>query len=386
MARILFVMNIFPGPGGLESVTGNLIEALSKDNDIYVLAYCRTEGLELPAGVKEAFYFTGESREVNISFYNDIVAGKNITHVINQGMYPILSEVIFNPQADSVVKVISVLHGMPGYERREYWCLDRIRKSGAARLAGRRIMKWFGLNRSYNRYVGSYKSAYRAAMKGSYRIVLLCDNYIREFCRIYGFEDNENKIVAIPNPLPASYSGIPEPDFGGKENLIIFVGRLSAEKNVSLMLDTWKLLYRRLPGWKFQIIGDGPMRRELEHQSDGLCNVEFEGYTLSPQNYYRKAKILLLASEYEGYPMSLIEAQRFGTVPVACPSGKGVESILENGGGVLVPEPKPEVMARTISGLVTDEERLKSLSLSVYRKSDANKISGIADKWRRLLE
>ena len=385
MAKILFVMNIFPGQGGLESVTVYLIEALRKDNDIYVLAHCRAEGLELPSGVKEAFYFTGDSRKDKVAFYNDIVEGKGITHVINQGMYPILSEVIFNPQADSVVKVISVLHGMPGYERREYWCLDRIRKSGAARLAGRRIMKWFGLNRSYNRYVGSYKSAYRAAMKGSSRIVLLCDNYIREFCRIYGFEDNENKIVAIPNPLPSSYSDIPEPDFGKKENLIVFVGRLSAEKNVSFMLDTWKLLYDRHPGWKFRIIGDGPLRRDLEHQAECLCNVEFEGFTPSPQDYYRKAKILLLASEYEGYPMSLIEAQRFGTVPVVCPSGKGVESIIENGGGVMVPDRTPEAMARILSGLVEDRKRLENLSLSVYRKSEGNRISGIADKWRSLL-
>ena len=39
MLKILFVLNTFPGLGGVETVTVNLIEALGSDNDIYVAAF-----------------------------------------------------------------------------------------------------------------------------------------------------------------------------------------------------------------------------------------------------------------------------------------------------------------------------------------------------------
>ena len=41
-------MNIFPGMGGVETVTSNLIEAIRKDNDIYVLAFESSYGFPLP--------------------------------------------------------------------------------------------------------------------------------------------------------------------------------------------------------------------------------------------------------------------------------------------------------------------------------------------------
>ena len=116
-----------------------------------------------------------------------------------------------------------------------------------------------------------------------------------------------------------------------------------------------------------------------------MRGVEFTGYTTSPSDYYRKAKILLLTSRFEGYPMALIEAQRFGVVPVAYPSRDGVVSMLKDGGGVIVPEKTPEALAESVAGIVSDSARMKYLSFSAYRKSEANKITAVAGKWRGLL-
>ena len=77
MSKILFVLNTFPGLGGVETVTANLIEALGADNDIYVMAFHKTQGFELPKNVKKAVYLKEGKTECNIALYNDYVIEYN---------------------------------------------------------------------------------------------------------------------------------------------------------------------------------------------------------------------------------------------------------------------------------------------------------------------
>ena len=382
MARILFAMYAFPGLGGVETVTMNLIKTLGQSHKVYTLAFTATEGIRLPEQLDGAFYFNSAVAQDNAAYFNDIVKRYRITHVINQGMYPFLTDIVFNGGRDTHVKVISVLHGMPGYEKKEYWLQDRIKNSGRLKKLRRRLFCALGINRGYNRFLKMYATCYRMAEEKGDRIVLLCNHYIGEFCRLYNVP--RNKITAIPNPVSATYSCLPPPVFEEKENIILYVGRLSAEKNVPQMLDVWKRLQGRLPGWKFIIVGDGPLRPALEKQAGQLENVEFAGYVGNPGEYYRKARLILLMSKYEGYPMSMIEAQRFGTVPVVYDISAGVGSIMEHGGGIVVPENTPEAVAKSVYELANDENRLKSLSLSAYRKSEENKIEAVAGQWQTL--
>ena len=83
-------------------------------------------------------------------------------------------------------------------------------------------------------------------------------------------------------------------DFVSKENILLYVGRMSKEKNISLAIDAWKLIHKRLPNWKFVIVGDGPLRENLEKRAVGIGNIEFAGTCTDPTPYYRKAGILLL--------------------------------------------------------------------------------------------
>ena len=392
MSKILFVLNFYPGPGGVESVSTNLIDALGYDNEIYLIAYEPLSQSVLPDRLKNLFYFEDKSRIgsqiTNILQYNRIIADKKIDFVINQGMYPCLTDIVFNEQRDRSVKVISVLHGNPGYERYSYWEWDLVKNLSRLKWWKRRILGFFGLNRSYNRYAAEFSKAYRMTANESCRVVLLCDKYIDEFFAIYNIPSSaRNKFIAIHNPLSETYSSIALPDFAGKENLIISLGRLTDQKNIPVMLDAWKYLYKRLPDWKFVIVGDGPLKKELEQAARDrhLENIEFAGYSLTPEEYYRKAKVILLTSRYEGYPMVLIEAQRYGVVPVAYISCGGVESILENGGGVIVGKADPRTFADSVYNVVSDKKRLEDLSASVYRKSEHNVLSSIAGQWRSLL-
>ena len=392
MTRVLFVLNVYPGLGGVETATANLVEALKNDNDIYILAYGGQPGYKLPHGVKKAFYFPCQDREGmpedNVSLYNRILSDCKITHVVNQGIYPFLTNIVLNPGRDPKVKVISVLHAVPGYEKKDYWCQEHIRKSGIFKKTARRILAWAGIHGGYRKFVRSRQEACRKSVNEGDRVVLLCDHYMDEFMDRYGIGDGREKLCAIPNSLSEYYTSVNVPDMASKENIILYVGRLSAEKNVRLMLQTWRKAQPSLAGWKFVIVGDGPLRGELEAMAvrDKLVNIEFAGAVADPSIYYKKARILLLMSKYEGFPLALMEAQRFGLVPVAYKASSGVASIVGNDGGVLLHSLSINNAAEEIIRLAADSEKLDALGKAAYRLSDRYRIDIVAGKWRNLLK
>ncbi|MEM7476273.1 MAG: glycosyltransferase [Planctomycetota bacterium] len=100
---------------------------------------------------------------------------------------------------------------------------------------------------------------------------------------------------------------------------VLFVGRLSQEKRVDLILQAWKGLQTQFPEWELQIVGEGPKREELETQAAALKRVTFHGWCDDPAHFYRQASLFVLASDYEGFPVALLEAMSHG---VACVSSR----------------------------------------------------------------
>ena len=385
MARILFVVNIFPGPGGVENVTKTLIGELGRENSVFVLAFSSVESFPVPETLDGVFYFKNMDVAGNISYYNEIISRLRITHVINQGIYFFLSDIVFNKDRDKNLKIISVLHGMAGYEKEEYWCQERLRTAGRIGIATRKILSFLGLNSGLRRYVRLFVDAYAVAVRESYRVVLLSDEDVSSFCRYYHFECDRWKIAAIPNPLPESYSDVPQPDHGQKENIVLYVGRFAPVKNIPDILRAWEIFCKRLSGWKLVLVGDGPDRDKIEKQAQKMRDVEFKGYTTNPQPYYKRAKIILLTSKLEGYPMTLIEARRFGVVPVVYDICPGVRSIVSDDCGIITRKKSARALAEAMSMLAANGEMWGAMSTSAYMKSEENCLQTIMEKWKSIL-
>ena len=85
------------------------------------------------------------------------------------------------------------------------------------------------------------------------------------------------------------------------------------------LIDVWSRIKDR-GGWKFRIVGDGPAREALEAKvrDSGIGDVVFDGYAVEPGRFYKRAKILLLASDFEGFGMCLLEGARFGVRTCCC--------------------------------------------------------------------
>lgn len=124
-----------------------------------------------------------------------------------------------------------------------------------------------------------------------------------------------------------------------RENKVIFIGRLSSEKGVRILLDAWHFWGQDAPD--LEIIGSGPEEEQLKQQliASGLNHkIRFLGQLSFQQTQYQlqQAKILLLPSLcFEGFPMVIREAFALGVPVVASRLGAMICLIEEQKNGIL---------------------------------------------------
>lgn len=145
---------------------------------------------------------------------------------------------------------------------------------------------------------------------------------------------SKNNVRFIPNGIDADdpvFSSTPVdiPD----SQFIVVVGRLSREKAVERAISAFTSISCKYPNLRLLIIGEGPERKELERlaQNSGESDrIIFTGYKDNAVTYIERAEALIISSESEGLPLTLLEAMRVRTPVVSTPVG-GISRVL--GGG-----------------------------------------------------
>jgi glycosyltransferase involved in cell wall biosynthesis len=166
-----------------------------------------------------------------------------------------------------------------------------------------------------------------------------------------------------PDPGPATGTG----------DYALFVGRLSPEKGVQTLLAAWERLSSPI---SLHIVGDGPLRRELEEQARlrGLSTVCFRGQLARDQTLaeMRGARFLVLPSEcYENFPMTIAEAFASGT-PVLCSRMGAMKDLVDNARTGLHFNPgDPADLAARVTWAWTHAERLSTMGREARREYEA---------------
>ncbi len=170
-----------------------------------------------------------------------------------------------------------------------------------------------------------------------------------------------NLVVAIPNPAmdapPAAT--VREPHKAGRS--FVFVGRLTAQKDLPLLLHAFAR--GRRAGDTLTLIGNGPagaLRRLAK-----LLSIEeaiaFGGYSSWVAGDLSRHDALVLSSRYEGLPSVVIEALAAGLSVVATDCSPAMSELLE-GLGLLVPVGDVEALARAIASELEPPCREAALS------------------------
>ncbi|MGH3413563.1 MAG: glycosyltransferase [Marmoricola sp.] len=122
--------------------------------------------------------------------------------------------------------------------------------------------------------------------------------------------------------------------------VVLAVGRMVPQKDFALLLEAFAVV-RRTTAARLVLIGEGPLRRELEGLAETLGiagDVSMPGFSANPYPAMAAADVFVLSSRWEGSPGVLIEAVSCGTRAVAtdCPSGPR-EVLADGRYGRLVP-------------------------------------------------
>ena len=153
------------------------------------------------------------------------------------------------------------------------------------------------------------------------------------------------------------------------EGYALYVGRLSAEKGVDVLLNAWS----SMPSVPLKIIGDGPLAEELRDcvYTKNISNVEFLGF-LSHQRfdeYMKGAKFLIVPSIcYENFPRIVAEAYAYG-VPVLASHIGGMPEVIEDGKtGLLFKAGDSHDLAAKIRWLVGHDNELAAMRENIRQK------------------
>nr|WP_321434649.1 glycosyltransferase [uncultured Campylobacter sp.] len=175
-----------------------------------------------------------------------------------------------------------------------------------------------------------------------------------------------------------------KPSFGGeKEKLIIFVGRLEPVKGCDIFLRALALL--KLDDFRVQVLGGGSQKQSLQSLSAklGLKNLEFLGSVSDIQNYYKKAKILVSSSRFEGLGNALIESAFFDCIRVATPTAGALELLEDGKNGFISSDFSEQALAKAIlKALSADESVLEN----TRAESEKFRLENIAKEWWELIK
>lgn len=206
---------------------------------------------------------------------------------------------------------------------------------------------------------------------------IICNSFKASDTLVKKYSFNAKKIFTVHN-------GINVIDFLKEKNssnckkqsaskVIGTIGRLYPQKNHKLFIDTAKaiLAISGNSNIKFLIVGDGPLRNELENYSERLGienSVIFTGERSNIPELLQSMDIFVMTSLYEGMSNSIMEAMVAGLPVVATDVGGNSELIIQNETGYLCPLKDKTAFVNAIVNLINNESEAKKLGENGRRK------------------
>ncbi len=141
--------------------------------------------------------------------------------------------------------------------------------------------------------------------------------------------------------------------------VVLFVGRLTSIKRPDLFVDLAKRLGSSNQDALCVFVGDGPLGEQLRDVAKDAENLCLAGWQKDLGVVYAVADVVVLCSDNEGMPLSLIEASLCAKAIVATDVGS-VKEIIEDGvSGVLVPPGDAVALHDAVSRLLGDASQRK---------------------------
>ena len=168
---------------------------------------------------------------------------------------------------------------------------------------------------------------------------------------------------------------------------VIAVGRLDYQKGFDRLINAWEIVHKsgKYNDWRLDIFGQGEWKDMLQGMIDekGLSSSAFINKpTKNIGREYSESSMLVMSSNYEGFPMVMIEAMACGLPVVAFDFKCGPKDIISDGeNGLIIRNGDIKALAEGMMRLMEDTENRKRMSLNARKIVDTYSEKAVMDKW-----
>jgi glycosyltransferase involved in cell wall biosynthesis len=182
--------------------------------------------------------------------------------------------------------------------------------------------------------------------------------------------------VDLKNFHPSKRNGYLEAHHDITEGLkLLYVGRVSKEKNLPLLVRTFKALSRQRPDLKLVVVGDGPYSTEMQQELNGTRAV-FTGYLTGDDlaAVYASCDLFLFPSTTDTFGNVVLEAQASGLPVIVSDVGGPRENLIPGETGLVVAATE-ESLTRAVMELVANPLGLREMGRAARRYVESRAFS-----------
>lgn len=371
--KIIYCTHSLCNPGGMERVLVNkvtyLVNRLHWDVSIVTTDQkSRPAFYPLPEGVK--------TTDLGINYSDDNVkspAEKILGYLKKKRKHKkLLSELLKREQADIVVSL---------YPSESSFIPDI--KDGSKKVLELHYCKYFRLQYGRKGILGTID---KWRTKQDERIVRKFDKFVVLSQEDKGYWGNLPNIEVIPNAALLQTDNTSDV----MPHRVIAVGRLDYQKGFDRLIKAWRIIMEngKFPDWKLDIFGQGEWKDMLQGMIDNFSlqhSVKLNAPTKNIVQEYTKSSMLVMSSNYEGFPMVMIEAMACGLPVVSFDFKCGPKDIIDNNAnGILVHNGDIKKLADAMMKLMKDETLRKKMSEQAKTVVRTYSEEAVMNKWIHL--
>lgn len=374
MKIIYCICSVF-NPGGMERVLLNKVRYL-----VEVMHWDVTVVTTDQKGRPPFYAFPTQVRlvDLDINYTDDNnkgVLGKTMGYLKRRRLHrKRLTELLMRERADVVVSLFPS----------ESSFIPEI-KDGSRKVLELHFCKFFRLQYGRRGLMGLID---KIRTRQDERLVRSFDRFVVLTEEDKGYWGDIPNITVIPNA--ALLSEGPQSTTGNHR--VIAVGRMDYQKGFDRLVKAWDIVCRdsRFADWRLDIYGQGEWREMLQGMIDsrGLQGrIALNAPTKGITDEYAASSMLVMSSNYEGFPMVMIEAMACGLPVVAFDFKCGPRDIIDNGrNGFIVPNGDIEGLAHAMMRVMGDDELRRSMGAAAVKVTERYSEEAVMKQWVELFE
>jgi glycosyltransferase involved in cell wall biosynthesis len=192
--------------------------------------------------------------------------------------------------------------------------------------------------------------------------------------------------IACGIPIPAKTAVL-----SGSIFRLVYIGRLVEEaKRISDVANALCAVTQNIPNLEAWIVGEGEARRAVEaiiRKTRAGARVRLLGRVPDVYDVLVQSHGLVLLSDYEGLPTSVLEAMATGVVPICLDARSGIREAIEHGVNGLIVKDRAADFFATVDALQGDPGKWRQLSLAARATAQRRfSVEECASQWVDLLE